>query len=141
MGNRHLTVAAGTLGVVLLLAGCASSGSGSSAAPASSGSAPSNISGGPASDPLSSIPPSPSPEPTGPPSPPSVQTLTGNVDAGVEPGCLILKDGGRTYLLLGGDPAVVKAGARVKVTGKLASGVMSHCMQGLPFQVSEAHPG
>jgi hypothetical protein len=139
MVNRHLTVAAGTLCAVLLLAGCAASGSGSSAAPASSSSAPSNIPGGPASDPLSSIPPSP--DPTGPPSPPSVQTLTGNVDAGVEPGCLILKDSGRTYLLLGGDPAVVKAGARVKVTGKLASGVMSHCMQGLPFQVSEAHPG
>ena len=40
---------------------------------------------------------------------------------------------------MGGDPAVVKAGARVRVTGYVAVGVMSHCMQGQPFRVTEAH--
>jgi len=61
------------------------------------------------------------------------------VESGVEPGCLILRDAGKTYELMGGDPAIVKAGARVRVVGHLAVGVVSHCMQGQPFQVTEAH--
>jgi hypothetical protein len=65
--------------------------------------------------------------------------LTGLVEPGVEARCLILKDAGRTYQLMGGDPAIVKAGARVRVTGHIAVGVMSYCMQGQPFQVTEAH--
>ena len=48
-------------------------------------------------------------------------------------------DAGKSYELMGGDPAVVKAGARVRVTGYVAVGVMSHCMQGQPFRVTEAH--
>jgi hypothetical protein len=91
--------------------------------------------------------PSPGPLPSGlslPPSPPpkssSPLTLTGQVEPGVEHNCLILKTGGKTYLLLGGDPAVVYEGAHVRVTGRLAPDVMSYCMQGTPFQVSEAHP-
>jgi hypothetical protein len=79
-----------------------------------------------------------------PPSPPDKSsgplTLTGQVEPGVEHGCLLLKTGGKTYLLMGGDPAVVYAGARVRVTGRLATNVMSYCMQGTAFQVSEAHP-
>jgi len=67
-------------------------------------------------------------------------TLTGQVEAGVEHGCLILKQGGKTYLLVGGDPAVVKAGAQVRVTGRINPNLMSYCMQGTAFQVTEAHP-
>jgi hypothetical protein len=69
------------------------------------------------------------------------QTLTGTVQAGVERGCLILQDATGLYQLLGGDPTVVYAGATVSVTGHVVTGVMSYCMQGRPFQITEAHPG
>jgi hypothetical protein len=66
--------------------------------------------------------------------------LTGQIEAGVEPRCLILRQGSDTYQLIGGDPAIVKAGVRVRVTGHVAVGVMSYCMQGRPFQVTSAQP-
>jgi hypothetical protein len=133
MRTRHFAV----LGLLCaaLLAGCAQSGSGSAAASNGAGTA----------SPSAPAPASPSaPEPSGssqPPSPPSgvALVLTGQVEAGVEPHCLILKDGGQTYQLMGGDPAVVKAGARVRVTGHVVDNVMSYCMQGKPFQITEAH--
>src|SRR5262245_43745534 len=34
-------------------------------------------------------------------------TLTGTVQAGVEPGCLLMKAGGRSYQLMDGDPKIV----------------------------------
>ncbi|WP_203923415.1 hypothetical protein [Rugosimonospora africana] len=89
--------------------------------------------------------PTASPIPTGvilPPSKPAPsgeQTLTGQVEAGVERGCLILNDATGVYQLLGGDPTVVYAGAQVSVTGHVVTGVMSYCMQGRPFQITEAH--
>ncbi|WP_345629507.1 hypothetical protein [Rugosimonospora acidiphila] len=67
------------------------------------------------------------------------QTLTGQVEEGVERGCLILRDSTGVYQLLGGDPTVVYAGADVSVTGHVITGVMSYCMQGRPFQITEAH--
>lgn len=67
-------------------------------------------------------------------------TLSGTVEAGVEYGCLILNAGGSTYNLLGGDPAVVKVGARVNVRGRPDPGIITTCQQGTPFQVLEAHP-
>ena len=48
---------------------------------------------------------------------------------------------GATYQLMGGDPAIVKAGNRVVITGHLAIGVMSYCMQGQPFQIVESRLG
>jgi hypothetical protein len=66
------------------------------------------------------------------------QTLTGQVEAGVERGCLILRDTTGTYQLLGGDPTVVYAGANVSLTGHVVTGVMSYCMQGKPFQITHA---
>ena len=54
------------------------------------------------------------------------------------PRCLILRDGTESYVLMGGDPAIVKVGARVRVTGYLAVGMMSYCMQGKLFQVTSA---
>ena len=47
---------------------------------------------------------------------------------------------GLQFLLLGGDPAVVRPGARLLVTGRLLSGVGTICMQGYPFQVVDAVP-
>jgi hypothetical protein len=66
------------------------------------------------------------------------QTLTGQVEAGVERGCLILRDTTGTYQLLGGDPTIVYAGADVSLTGHVVTGVMSYCMQGKPFQITQA---
>ena len=122
MGIRH-HAAAGLLGAVLLLAGCAASRAGSGA----------GAEGSPVPTPAGS---SQAPHSPGAGTP---LVLTGQVEAGVEAGCLILKDAGETYELMGGDPAVVKKGARVQVEGHVAVGVMSHCMQGKPFQVTAAH--
>lgn len=65
-------------------------------------------------------------------------TIQGTVEAGVENGCLVLVSGDNVYGLFGGDPAVVKAGARVEVTGYEAPDVISFCQQGTPFQVESA---
>jgi hypothetical protein len=61
-------------------------------------------------------------------------TLTGTVTAGVEHNCLLL--GG--YLLIGADPAVVRAGAQVTVTGRVVPDLVTTCQQGTPFVVTSA---
>lgn len=139
MGKRHV-VAVGLL--CLVLAGCARSDSASSSSPGASAGTPAPTPGGssPSGGSPGTLPPDQSPPPGYPPSGGTRQlVLSGQVESGVEPGCLILRDAGKTYELMGGDPAIVKAGARVRVVGHLAVGVMSHCMQGQPFQVTEAH--
>ncbi len=68
-------------------------------------------------------------------------SLRGTVEAGVEHGCLLLRDQGGLYLLLNGDPTVVYAGAVVQVTGHVAKDVRTYCMQGTPFQVASASKG
>lgn len=128
--RTRLHIAAVLLGAAVILTGCAQSRMGSSAAGSSASPAP-------AVSASSSAPTAPSPSPAG-----SAATLvlTGQVEAGVEPRCLVLRSGAESYLLVGGDPAVVKAGARVRVTGHLAVGMMSYCMQGKLFQVTSAQP-
>jgi hypothetical protein len=54
----------------------------------------------------------------------------------VESGCLLL----RGYLLLGGHRDVLHAGARVRVTGRVAPNAMTTCQQGTPFSVRTAEP-
>lgn len=129
MGTRHLVV--GALCAVLLLGGCAqntsSAGSGDSM-PSSPSTEPST----PLPSGLS-LPPSPSDKA-------GTMTLTGLVEAGVENGCLIMRTGGKTYLLVGGDKTVVKPGAQLQVTGRLAPDLKSYCMQGIAFQVTAASP-
>jgi hypothetical protein len=65
-------------------------------------------------------------------------TLTGQVETGVEAHCLILRSNGGTYQLMGGDKNVVKAGNNVVVTGHVVKGVMSYCMQGQPFEITQS---
>jgi hypothetical protein len=109
---------------------------------------------GPAVSSLSSSPPlSTSPEP--PPSPSSTATsrpgkstppaagqltVTGTVEAGVEPGCTLLSTGDKVYLLVGGDRAVIERSRRLTVVGTPQPDLMSTCQQGVPFRVSEARP-
>ncbi|MFI6779774.1 hypothetical protein [Micromonospora sp. NPDC050276] len=77
------------------------------------------------------------PKPGGPSTPPGVgaTTLSGTVQGGVEPNCVLL-DG---YLLIGGPRDVLTPGARVEVTGRVEPGMMTTCQQGTPFVVTAAH--
>jgi hypothetical protein len=67
-------------------------------------------------------------------------TVVGTVEDGVEPSCLILTDEktGRRYNVMGGDRAVVKIGARVKVVGVIRTDMMSFCQQGQILQALQA---
>ncbi|WP_106317085.1 hypothetical protein [Actinoplanes italicus] len=70
---------------------------------------------------------------------PGETVLTGTVTAGVEPKCLLLKDGTGDHLLIVEDEKLKSSlvvGAEVTVTGKSAEGMMTTCMQGKPFKVS-----
>lgn len=63
-------------------------------------------------------------------------TISGAVQAGAEPSCLIVTDSGRQYLLLSANPIQAQDGDVVKATGHIVSGIMTHCMQGIPFEVT-----
>jgi hypothetical protein len=68
-------------------------------------------------------------------------TVTGMVTDGVEANCLLLEaDGGTRYLLVGGDRAALRAGARVRVTGRVDRGLLSTCQQGEPLVVASIEP-
>ncbi len=111
------------------LAGCGSADdSSSSASPTSSPRIPTH-------DPSSASPSGPSlPKPTGP-----VQTRQGKIEAGVEPGCVLLKaTDKKVYLLVGGNSKILTPGAPVVVKGYPQPDLMSTCQQGEPFQVTEA---
>lgn len=65
-------------------------------------------------------------------------TVSGVMRAGAEGRCLVLDTpGGDQYQLLNADPSVVVEGARLTVTGRVAHGVSTTCMQGKPFTVSQ----
>jgi hypothetical protein len=143
MGTRRLAALGAALMVAGVLAGCANGSPqpGGSPEPVASVS-PSVGQQSPSPTPtggLPSVSPLPSvsvPAKAGPSQP--EQTITGQVEAGVERGCLILRDATGTYQLLGGDPTIVYAGANVSLTGHVVTGVMSYCMQGKPFQITRA---
>ncbi|SRR6266511_2280192 len=81
----------------------------------------------------------PSPDESGKTGKEGTVELRGTVESGVEAGCLILRTGGKTYSLIGGDRDVVKAGASVVVRGTEEPGMMTICQQGTPFKVAEAY--
>jgi hypothetical protein len=66
--------------------------------------------------------------------------LTGVVEAGTESGCLVLRDGGATYHLAGGDAAVVKTGETVHLVGYRAPTAGDTCTQGARLRVTQAFP-
>ncbi|MFU8852152.1 hypothetical protein ACNAW0_14390 [Micromonospora sp. SL1-18] len=124
-----------TVFVALLACAALAACAGPGAEPASSGSTGGPVSSTPSPDP--STTPSDPTAPTGPaPTSPGAATLTGTVQAGVEPNCLLL-DGN---LLVGGPRDVLKAGARVTVTGHPQPDLMTTCQQGTPFVVESAKP-
>ncbi|MDX8056629.1 copper chaperone PCu(A)C [Lentzea sp. BCCO 10_0798] len=70
---------------------------------------------------------------------PALITLTGVVQSGVEPRCLVLKaDDGRQFLLLGGSPDVLRTGAEVVVEGTPALEKPTTCTKGIPLRVTDA---
>ena len=97
---------------------------------------PIDTGGAPEPAPVSSTPSSAAPAVS---AAPGETTLTGTVTAGVEPNCLLLKDGSGDHLLITEDTKVKSAlrpGAEVTVVGKSQPGLMTTCMQGEPFVVS-----
>lgn len=63
-------------------------------------------------------------------------TVTGVIQRGAEPSCLLV-DGPHGQLLLVGDRlAKLRVGERVTVTGHVVTGIATHCMQGTPFEVT-----
>ncbi|HET8788809.1 MAG TPA: DUF5818 domain-containing protein [Actinomycetes bacterium] len=109
---------------------------------------------GPAGDPATPEPPVPATAtaPTAAPVAPATQPdadqrpavrviASGRVEAGGGPGCLLLAtDQGRPWLLVGGDRAVLAAGARVRVVGEPAPARTAGCQQGEPLRVRDATP-
>ncbi len=142
MGTRRLTAAGAALLIAGLLMGCANAASSDGTGGATVSAVPSDQSATPTGG-VSETPPAPpvglSPSGSGKPAPSQAeQTISGQVEAGVERGCLVLHDPSGTYQLLGGDPTIVYAGASVVLTGHVVTGVMSYCMQGKPFQITQA---
>lgn len=65
-------------------------------------------------------------------------TVTGSIEEGVEPNCILLKTADKSYLLLGGDRALIQQGGRLTVRGTPQPDLMTTCQQGEPFRVAEA---
>ncbi|MEU5938340.1 hypothetical protein ABZ807_03980 [Micromonospora sp. NPDC047548] len=80
--------------------------------------------------------PPPKQPPLGPSLPPGpgATTITGTVQPGVEPNCLLVNG----YQLIGGPRDVLAVGARVTVTGQAKPDMMTTCQQGTPFVVESA---
>jgi hypothetical protein len=136
---RTVRTALAALVACAALSACGGQGTGDGTpAPSPSEGAP--VTGTPGTDPTavapSSAPPftvPPKGRPSLPPGP-GAATLTGTVEAGVEPGCRLL-DG---YQLIGGPADVLTAGAKVTVTGQAKPDMMTTCQQGIPFVVESA---
>ncbi len=132
----------------LVATGCATAGSGDaggtggtggSGRPGGTGGAggtvgPSAPSSTAAPTPITTAAPTPSPTESGSPI-----TVDGVVEHGVEPGCLVLRTGSKSYLLLrsdGGQGAEnVPVAVPVRVRGEVVTGIASYCQQGTPLVV------
>jgi Protein of unknown function (DUF5818) len=124
--SKSLRRLAGLLLAGLLLAACAD---------------PDRGQGGPAPGGATTAPTASPGRTTGPTRPSGQVTLTGTVRAGVEPGCLLLEaESGGPYLLVGGERAKLRPGARVAVTGRVDRDLLSTCQQGEPLVVAEIEP-
>jgi hypothetical protein len=127
-----------------LVAGCAGSGSDTAAPGGSMSTSPSAGSPSPSNGPSTPAPsPTPSLRSTGGASPAGDEmTVTGELQDGVEVGCVLLRTNDKLYLLIGGDRSKMQGSRATKVTvvGKPAPGLMTTCQQGTPFQVREMRP-
>ena len=125
MLTRRFAVA---LTLVACLAGCA----GNNASPSAGSSE--------TSAPTSSSSPAPSTEPS---ASGGAETLTGTVEAGVEPNCKLIRDAAGNHVLYFDDPLLksqAPVGKKVTVTGHSKPGMMTTCQQGTPFIVTSVGP-
>ena len=95
----------------------------------------------PASPPASSPAPAPSALPEDLVVPPAGRdtVLTGTVEAGVEPGCLLLQASGVLHQLVGAVQGLAP-GQRATVRGRPDPGLLTTCQQGTPFVVASSAP-
>ncbi|MEU4245286.1 hypothetical protein [Actinoplanes sp. NPDC026619] len=125
------------LALMVCLAGCANQSSTSTSSPASS--APSSS----ASSSAESA--APTAEPSGAkPTATGAETITGTVEAGVEPNCLLLQDTKGSHLLVFDDASMradATVGKKVTLTGRSEPSQMSTCQQGIPFIVTSVTAG
>ncbi|WP_211589006.1 hypothetical protein [Allorhizocola rhizosphaerae] len=136
MNTRMLIAAAAAC--VLLTAGCAGAGDPSVPPSAPTSSAPEGtMTPSPTAFPGSS----PTPDKTPAPGKDEV-TLTGTVEfVDLEGGCRVLRaEGNKTYEIKGGDPGILKAGARVTVRGKIRTDLMTICQMGPVLEVISSQP-
>lgn len=92
----------------------------------------------------------PPPRPCGVPAPPAPPDSNGAVDrefiasgtveTGPRPECRLLVDGGRPYVLVGGDPSELRPGANVVVRGRPDPGVPTSCGHGTTLRVLDVMP-
>jgi len=148
MGTRRCAVVALSLlalaGCGPVLAGCGQGVSTSqpggtvSTPPSGSPSPEASPSGAdPSGTPRSSLTPRPGTPTTAKTPAPGEVILEGTFVDGVE-NCIVLRtDSGKTYEILGGDPALHRVGTRVIVRGVIRTDMASFCMQGPIVQVSE----
>jgi len=67
-----------------------------------------------------------------------IMNIKGTLEAGVELGCIILKgDDGKMYQLTNLSIDTIPFGSRVSVNGTIETDVVSYCMQGTSFKVSD----
>ena len=141
MLTRRFAVA---LTLLVSFAGCA----GNTASP-TAGSAETSASSSPSSsaEPPASSAPVPSSSASRPSTEPSAggasETLTGTVEAGVEPNCKLIRDAAGNHVLYFDDPLLktkAPVGKKVTVTGHSKSGMMTTCQQGTPFIVTSVGP-
>jgi hypothetical protein len=127
----------------LLAAGLASGCSGPDDEPATSGPAPSTTAPTPEAPAPTTAPVAPATQPDDTQATAVRVIATGQVRTGGGPGCLLLAgDRGRVWLLVGGDRAVLAAGARVRVVGRplATQSQTGGCPQGEPLQVVTVSP-
>ncbi|NNJ61359.1 MAG: hypothetical protein HKP61_10500 [Dactylosporangium sp.] len=125
-----------------LLAGC--TGVGDTAAAGADTSSRSSATAPSTPSPSSPIPDDPSATATGPGAAggDGGVTISGMVEAGVEPNCLLLRSsGGTEYLLIGGDRSKLQVGQEVTVRGQSDPDLLSICQQGVPLRVQEIQTG
>jgi|KBSSwiStaDraftv2_1062776.scaffolds.fasta_scaffold1058838_2 hypothetical protein len=145
MLTRRFAVA---LTLLVCLAGCAGNNASptagsaeTSASPTSSAEPPSSSAPTPSS---ASGPSSSSPRPSTEPSAGgAAETLTGTVEAGVEPDCKLIRDNAGNHVLYFDDPLLksqAPVGKKVTVTGHSKPGMMTTCQQGTPFIVTSVGP-
>jgi hypothetical protein len=127
----------------LVLAGCARPASMPSSYPAGTSSAGVSASPGlSASSGVSAAPGlSPAPGASGRPAAPG--TISGVVQAGIEPHCLVLRDASGPHVLAFDNASLkseVTVGAKVTLTGHANPKMMSTCQQGVVFVVTSVSP-